>query len=67
MTLFSWRHTIDFIAVCTLFGFCFRLNISTSKISNFLLPFGVDGVGSVNLDISYFSLLYLQVLYLNIM
>ena len=54
MTLFCWRHTI-----CILFGFCFRLNISTSKISNLLLPLGVEWVGSVNLNIPYFSLLYL--------
>ena len=46
-------------AVCILFGFCFRLNISTSEISNLLLPLGVKGVGSVNLDIPYFSLLCL--------
>ena len=42
-----------------LFGFCFRLNIFTSKISNLLLPLGAEGLGVVNFDIPYFSLLLL--------
>ena len=45
-----------------LFGFCFRSNIFTSKISNLLLPLGNKGVGVVNFDIPYFSLLLLLVL-----
>ena len=39
----------DLVAVSILFGFYFRLSISTSKISNL--------VGPVNLDVPYFSLL----------
>ena len=39
--------------------FCFRLNISTSKISSLLLTLGAEGVGAVNLDIPCFSLLLL--------
>ena len=33
------------IAAVILFGFCFRLNIFTSKISNFLLPLWAEGGG----------------------
>ena len=52
----------DLVAVSILFGFYFRLSISTSKISNLLLPLGIKGwgeggVGPVNLDVPYFSLL----------
>ena len=45
-----------------LFGFCFKLNIFTIKISNLLLPLGAEGaegLGVVNFDIPYFSLLLL--------
>ena len=47
------------VAASVLFGFCFRVNIFTCKISNLLLPLGSRGLGAVNLDISYFSLLLL--------
>ena len=56
----------DLVAVSILFGFYFRLSISTSKISNLLLPLGIKGRGGggggggggpVNLDVPYFSLL----------
>ena len=50
------------IVAVILFGFCFRSNIFTSKISNLLLPLGNKGVGVVNFDIPYFSLLLLLVL-----
>ena len=59
MRLFFWRHTIWFNSCMYFIGFCFRLNISTSKISNFCYLWGSRGVGSVNLDIPYFGLLYL--------
>ena len=36
----------DLVAVSILFGFYFRLNISTSKISNLLLPLGIEGGGA---------------------
>ena len=42
MRLFSWRHAIWFSS-CILFGFYFRSNISTSKLLNLLLPFGIEG------------------------
>ena len=50
------------IVAVILFGFCFRSNIFTSKISNLLLPLGNTGVRVVNFDIPYFSLLLLLVL-----
>ena len=53
------RLKFDLVVVSVLFGFYFRLNISTSKISNLLLPLGIEGVGPVNLDVPYFSLLLL--------
>ena len=34
------------VAVSILFGFCFRLSIFTSKISNFLLSLGAEGGGA---------------------
>ena len=49
------------IAAVILFSFCFRLNVFTSKISNLLLPLRAEGVGVVNLDIPYLSLLLLVV------
>ena len=44
--------------VSVLFGFCFRLNTFTSKISNYCHLWGPRGLGNVNLDIPYFSLLF---------
>ena len=41
------------VLVSILLGFCFRLNIFTSTISNLLLPLEAKGVGAVNLDILY--------------
>ena len=48
MRLFSWRQNLIFsiVDVSVLFGFCFRLNTFTSKISNLLSVLGADGVGS---------------------
>ena len=46
------------IVAVILFRFCFKLDILTSKISNWL-SLGVDVGGVVNLDIPYFSLLLL--------
>ena len=46
-------------AVSILFGFCFRLNISTSKFSNLLLPLWVEGDGVCESWSTLFSLLYL--------
>ena len=37
----------------------FRQNTFTSKITNLLSALGAEGVGVVNLDIPYFSLLLL--------
>ena len=46
MMLFSWRTNIDFSTVAViLFGFCCRLNIFTSKISNLLLSLEAEGGG----------------------
>ena len=58
--LFFWRHTVWFSS-CNyfIFLFCFWLNVSTSKISKLQVPLEIEGYGSVNLDISYFSLLLL--------
>ena len=50
------------IVAVILFGFCFRSNIFTSKISNLLLPLGNKGMGVVNFHTPYFSLLLLLVL-----
>ena len=33
------------VAASILFGFCFKLNVFTIKISNLLLPFGAKGDG----------------------
>ena len=58
--LFLETKNLNFSIVSViLFGFCFRLNVFTNKISNVLLPLEVEGVGAVNLDILYFSLLLL--------
>ena len=40
------RLKFDLVVVSVLFGFYFRLNISTSKISNLLLPLGIEGGGA---------------------
>ena len=47
MRLFSWRQNLIFsiVDVSVLFGFCFRQNSFTSKISNLLSALGADGVG----------------------
>ena len=50
------------VAVSILLGFCFRLNIFTSKISNLLLPLEAEEGGALNLDITYFTLLLLLAL-----
>ena len=64
MRLFSWRQNLIFsiVDVTFLFGFCFRQNTFTSKISNLLSALGSMGLGVVNLDIRYFSLLSLVAL-----
>ena len=45
-------------------GFCVRLNITISKISNLLLPLGVDGGGVCESWYTIFSLLYLEAIVL---
>ena len=58
-----WRSTMIFtltrqnlifsiVAGSIWFHFCFRLNIFTTKISNLLLPLGVEGPRAMNLNIS---------------
>ena len=61
------QNLIFDIVAAILFGFCFRLNIFTSKTSNLLLPLVAEGVRVVNLDIPYFSLHLLVAFYSNIM
>ena len=65
MKFILWRNEAIFlkrkylifstVAGCIWFTFCLKLKFFTSKISNFLLPLGAEGVqgpglGSVNLD-----------------
>ena len=41
---FSWRQKLIFsIVAVILFGFCFRLYVFTSKISNLLFPLEAEG------------------------
>ena len=44
--LLYWRDTIWFSSCKNFTCLFFRLNISTSKISNLLLPLGIEGVGA---------------------
>ena len=59
--LFLRDTKIDFFySSCNFIGFCFRLNIFTSKISNLMLPLGTEDIRwGLNPDIPYFSLLSL--------
>ena len=59
---------IDFSTVAVIiFGFCFRLDIFTNKISNLLLTLEVEGGGGCESGYPFFSLLLLQLFYSNIM
>ena len=51
------QNLISSIVAVILFGFCFELNIFTSKILNCCYLWWPRGVAVMNLDIPYFSLL----------
>ena len=68
MRLFSWRQNLIFSIVMLVFCLVFALDwiLLQVRFQIYSHLWGPRGLGNVNLDIPYFSLLFLQLLYSNI-